>query len=178
MNRLRIIYLILLVPVSLTLGASVLIPMVYPEGMLSDLDGIVGAVDHASLWTSMDPFSGTLYCVGDSTCHQMSTRTFILNENQMPFCIREISLIVGLFIGILALVSRPEFLPSRKMIVVGAAMILLSPAQWIVSLGIDIDSMALISVVSVISGVGFSVCLSALIQFLFRYHNPRADMLS
>ena len=116
MNRLRIIYLILLVPVSLTLGASVLIPMVYPEGMLSDLDGIVGAVDHASLWTSMDPFSRALYCVGDSTCHQMSERTFILNENQMPFCIREISLIVGLFIGILALVSRPEFLPSRKMI--------------------------------------------------------------
>lgn len=81
----------------LVLGA-VVIPLLLPTSSYDNLEGKPGIIDHK--YRSFPAYAIPIYVYGDLSCHQKSDHCFILNGNQMPFCIRELFLYSGLFIGL------------------------------------------------------------------------------
>jgi uncharacterized membrane protein len=77
-------------------------PFLVPAGTV-DLGntGIVG-MDHEEDIDSIDNgFAEFFYVMGDGNCHQRASRSFFLNDNQMPFCSRCTAIFIGLVVGIL-----------------------------------------------------------------------------
>ncbi len=71
-------------------------PFMVPKGTLTDLSGAVGYKDNSELFSQLDPLPRAVYYVGDSQCHQLASRSYFLNDNQMPFCSRDLGLFIGL----------------------------------------------------------------------------------
>ncbi|MEW5748662.1 MAG: DUF2085 domain-containing protein [Candidatus Thermoplasmatota archaeon] len=74
----------------------VLAPLMVPAGTLTDLSGRVGFHDNDLLLDELSPLPHAIYWIGDAECHQLANRSFFLNDNQMPFCARDVGLFVGL----------------------------------------------------------------------------------
>lgn len=67
---------------------------------VEDLSGSVGLHDNKELIENM-PFPwNNIYSCGDSMCHQISSRSFFINGNQMPFCSRCTAIWIGVAIGL------------------------------------------------------------------------------
>ena len=63
---------------------------------------MVGARDFTYTISQIEnPLARFFYDAGDVNCHQNSTRSFFLNENQMPFCARDTAIFLGMAIGVL-----------------------------------------------------------------------------
>ncbi len=71
-------------------------PMIVPSGTLTDLSGSVSVRDNTELFDQLSPLPRAVYKAGDVECHQLANRSFFINENQMPFCARDVGLFVGL----------------------------------------------------------------------------------
>jgi uncharacterized membrane protein len=80
------------------LALIVTAPFMVPSNTLTDLSGRVGYHDNDLQFSSLSPVPHAIYWIGDAECHQIASRSYFLNGNEMPFCSRD----VGLFIGIAA----------------------------------------------------------------------------
>ena len=91
-------YAILFMFVITTIWLALVIasPFMVPRGTLTDLSGLVGVRDNAEAFSQLDPLPRAVYTIGDSQCHQIASRSYFLNENQMPFCSRDLGLFIGL----------------------------------------------------------------------------------
>jgi|GEM_PF-518178 len=96
------VWLLLLILAPLTLPANSL--------YLGDSGG-ANRMDFQDVWSGMPLFQRAIYTIGDFNCHQMSSRSFFLNGNQMPFCSRDIGVFSGFVVGS-ALVSLLGYLPN------------------------------------------------------------------
>jgi len=74
-------------------------PLMVPEGQADDLSGAVGSYDNRDVIEQMNPVAKAVYYIGDVNCHQMSHRSYSYNDNQMPFCTRDVGIFAGLAIG-------------------------------------------------------------------------------
>ncbi len=72
--------------------------MVHPN-TLKDLSGRVGSHDNDLQFSSIGPVPHAIYWVGDAECHQIASRSYFLNGNEMPFCARDLGLFIGLAAG-------------------------------------------------------------------------------
>ena len=61
---------------------------------------------------------GSIYGCGDRLCHQKAERSFFINENQMPFCVRCTAIWLGLAIGLGFLVFYKIELNAKFIIVI------------------------------------------------------------
>lgn len=88
--------------IALVLSASVIIsPLLIDNGEV-DLgsDGSVGGHEHDEDIDGIDnEYARFVYRLGDVYCHQKSERSYVLNDNQMPVCSRDLGLFLGLFVG-------------------------------------------------------------------------------
>jgi len=89
------------------LGIAILIlvwiivaPFLCTSGTIVNLDGQVGNIDHGDLWSKQNPLACAIYSIGDFLCHQQQSRTFMLNGNELPFCVRDVALLAGFVIGL------------------------------------------------------------------------------
>ena len=57
-------------------------------------------------WGELDPYAAFVYGFGDLNCHNKAERSWEINGNQMPVCVRDVGIFLGLAIG--------GFLFSRK----------------------------------------------------------------
>jgi uncharacterized membrane protein len=97
-----------------TLGI-IIAPLTLPSNSVPDLspnlregEG-VGSVDHANITKDMNPFAKFFYERGDVDCHTIKERSFSINGNQMPYCVRDFGLFAGLALGLgIALFKRFE----------------------------------------------------------------------
>ena len=71
-------------------------PLLVPAGTLTDLSGSVSVRDNTELFEGLSPLPRAIYRAGDAECHQIANRSFFINDNQMPFCARDVGLFVGL----------------------------------------------------------------------------------
>ncbi len=78
-------------------------PLVLPTGSVSDLSGSVGVIDNAWVWEQMPFPVSAMYAFGDVLCHQELERSFVFNQNQLPFCARCMGIWIGLAVGLAAL---------------------------------------------------------------------------
>tara|TARA_B110000196_G_scaffold160194_1_gene137736 strand:+ start:319 stop:1077 length:759 start_codon:yes stop_codon:yes gene_type:complete len=50
-------------------------------------------------WGELDPYAAFIYGFGDLNCHNKADRSWEVNGNQMPMCVRDIGIFLGLAIG-------------------------------------------------------------------------------
>ncbi len=74
-------------------------PLLVPAGTLSDLSGRVGGHENEDQFEDLNPVAHAVYWLGDAECHQLSNRSYYLNDNQMPFCARDLGLFAGMAAG-------------------------------------------------------------------------------
>ena len=101
----KAVFIIFLLTLAWFMGAA-FSPYLIPSGTI-DLgeDGVVGARDFTYTISQIEnPLARFFYDAGDVNCHQNSTRSFFLNENQMPFCARDTAIFLGMAIGVLMIV--------------------------------------------------------------------------
>tara|TARA_B100000767_G_scaffold275396_1_gene312159 strand:+ start:2991 stop:3749 length:759 start_codon:yes stop_codon:yes gene_type:complete len=50
-------------------------------------------------WGELDPYAAFIYGFGDLNCHNKAERSWEINGNQMPLCVRDVGIFLGLAIG-------------------------------------------------------------------------------
>jgi uncharacterized membrane protein len=81
-------------------------PLIITNGETGDLSGRVGIYDNKEVIQNMNPLSKLIYYIGDLNCHQLSQRSYEYNENQMPFCARDVGIFAGLTFGFVWALGR------------------------------------------------------------------------
>ena len=81
------------------LALVIIAPLSLPTGSVTDLSGSVGTLDNWDRIEQMNPLAATVYLIGDTQCHQLLERSFVINGNQMPFCSRDLGIFIGLVAG-------------------------------------------------------------------------------
>jgi len=157
--------LILAAVLAAFLALDIAAPLLRPFGTVLGLDGSAGIIDHPDLWTDMDPLSKTAYWLGDLLCHQDEDRTFILNGNEMPLCIRDISLIAGFAIGMALSYSlwQRSVTITKTWMALCIVAILMTPGEWLLENVSDADLPALRVIASIATGIGGSLLLPCLL---------------
>ncbi|MDY0224825.1 MAG: DUF2085 domain-containing protein [Candidatus Methanomethylophilaceae archaeon] len=107
-----------------------IIPLVSSYGKFTDLDGTAGIIDHS--WSWVNPISATVYWLGDLFCHQDFGRSFVVNGSQLAFCQRDISIFLGIIIGLVVtdLKIRHLDLSNFRVFIVGLILISIGFAEW------------------------------------------------
>lgn len=77
----------------------VISPYLVPSGTLADISGRVGGHENEDQFEGLNSVAHAVYWIGDAECHQLSDRSYYLNDNQMPFCARDFGLFLGLPLG-------------------------------------------------------------------------------
>ncbi|MCX6665475.1 MAG: DUF2085 domain-containing protein [Euryarchaeota archaeon] len=75
-------------------------PFALPTGSVQDLSGVVAYSDNDQIISTMNFPWNVIYTLGDRLCHQQAERSFFLNGNQMPFCVRCTAIWLGFAIGL------------------------------------------------------------------------------
>ncbi len=93
-------------------------PFTLPAGSVTDLSGSVGPIDNGPQIDDMNPFAAAIYWLGDANCHQLASRSYYLNGNQLPFCARDLGIFIGMALGmVLAFFVKAR--PSLLLIILG-----------------------------------------------------------
>jgi uncharacterized membrane protein len=141
-----------------------IVPYTEPYGAFTALDGTVGYIDHADLWGSANPIAGIVYAAGDLLCHQQMARTFILNGSEMPFCSRDVALLVGFVIGLAFTVFGDMSRIRRKYVAAFVcASFLLIIADWSVQNVMSLNVAWTRVATGLLAGVAVSFVLDAVI---------------
>jgi|MTBAKMStandDraft_1061839.scaffolds.fasta_scaffold00142_7 uncharacterized membrane protein len=75
------------------------VALLLPYGQVPYLDGNPGIIDHSETIETIDGPWDLFYYFGDIWCHQMHDRSFVMNGNQLPVCIRCFGIFLGIPIG-------------------------------------------------------------------------------
>ena len=87
-------------------------PLISEPDTITDLSGRANALDYHNddgqnfTWTDLNFYSASIYAFGDLNCHQKHERSWSINGNQMPVCVRDVGIFAGLALG--------GFIYSRK----------------------------------------------------------------
>ena len=100
-----------------------LAPLALPQGSVNDLSGLVGLSDNENLIKDIPAPWGSIYDCGDRLCHQKKDRSFIFNDNQMPFCVRCTAIWLGLTIGLAVMIFYKIKLDGKFLLVIFIGLI-------------------------------------------------------
>ncbi len=75
-------------------------PFFQPSGSITDLSGMTLIIDNEQYWSNIEHPWQDIYRFGDVICHTKSSRSFFLNQNQLPLCARCTAIWIGLSIGL------------------------------------------------------------------------------
>jgi len=79
----------------------IIAPLTIPPGTITDLSGTVGTIENQEQFDGLPAIPRLTYLFGDIECHQIASRSYFLNENQMPVCSRDLGLFLGIPAGFL-----------------------------------------------------------------------------
>ncbi len=114
----------------------IITPLTLPENSVPELSGRANRIDyltHNGLWswgnhdhgeratyghdqishgtfsaTDLNPIAAFTYIFGDLNCHQKHERSWTINGNQMPVCVRDVGIFLGAIIGGVVFRQRGE----------------------------------------------------------------------
>jgi uncharacterized membrane protein len=78
-------------------------PMTLAPDTVKGLNGNANIVDYADQWDDLPPYHRAIYYFGDFNCHQKWTRSFTINNNQMPVDARMTSIFAFANFGFLSM---------------------------------------------------------------------------
>ena len=82
-----------------------LAPVLAESGTIVELSGRANMLDYHKendqnfTWTELNFYSAAIYAFGDLNCHNKHERSWSINGNQMPVCVRDIGIFAGLALG-------------------------------------------------------------------------------
>jgi uncharacterized membrane protein len=147
------------------IGATVLAlmvaaPFAFPYGSFTHLDGSPSVLDHD--WSPYGPM-GLVYALGDILCHQEQLRTFMLNGSEMPVCIRDTGLLIGLTAGLLSGARFDRLLTDRRCLWAGAGLLMLTLAEWCFESATSVDLPEIRFILAILSGLGAAMIVGHLL---------------
>jgi uncharacterized membrane protein len=148
-------------------------PLSLPRGSVQDLSGKVGGIDSGEQLDSMNPLARVMYTIGDMYCHQIPERSLFLNDNQMPFCSRDLGIFIGLVAGMLLAILLNIRIPILLFLLTLIPMGIDGSLQLLT----DYESSNMLRLITgFIAGAGVSFIMSRLArQVLDRYdENPES----
>jgi uncharacterized membrane protein len=136
-------------------------PWTLDSGTVTDLSGLPSSIDNRSQIEDMNPFAAAIYLLGDFNCHQKVERSLFLNDNQMPFCARDVGIFIGLAFGMAAMVLRP---PRFNLLVLAALILPILVDGGLQYLGVYESTNPLRLITGLLGGLGVAYFLSFLAQ--------------
>ncbi len=147
----------------LLLALCIIVPMMHDAGTYLGLDGVAGKFDHLDLWRSTDPVTAFIYGLGDLFCHQEQARSFIINGSQMPFCSRDVSIFIGMIVGLFSweFIRRRVDPTDRIVLLSSLALISIMVLEWLSEGFFGYDSQDLRVITGIMAGVGIGTLIWA-----------------
>ena len=139
----------------------ILSPFLYNAGTMVHLDGSPGIVDNG--WS----ISTAQYLLGDVFCHQEMSRSFVANGNQMPFCVRDTGIFVGMCVGLSALLSAKRTFGERRIVFTGIVLIAVTVIEWAYGYACG-DTIALRFASGIPAGIGLSMLIICYIDSMYK----------
>jgi len=139
----------------------IVLPLLYPYGTFIDLDGSAGAIENWGRLAFADPLTRAVYALGDLFCHQEWSRSFIINGSQMAFCQRDVCILMGVVLGLVATDNTlcRIYLGNRLFLIVGALMVISTIAEWGIEHLSGADILATRAATGLLAGVGVALIL-------------------
>ncbi len=100
-----------------------LAPLMIPPGTVTELSGSVGVSDNEFEFRTMSFPWSMVYSLGDRLCHQKLERSWFLNQNQMPFCVRCTAIWIGLAVGLFFMVVYTLELNEKFFLVILVSLV-------------------------------------------------------
>ena len=150
---------------SAVLALFILAPFLADPGEVDGLDGSPVVPDYFDLWGTLGPVPAAVYAAGDILCHQDAERSFEINGNQMPICVRDISALAGLVAGLVAsafvgrFTSRPCF--RVPFLIVSFAMMLADVAVQ-AAFGLNVFPTRILT--GALCGLAVAFCIDAALR--------------
>lgn len=138
----------------------ILSPFLYNAGTMVHLDGSPGIMDNG--WS----MSTAQYLLGDVFCHQEMSRSFVANGNQMPFCVRDTGIFVGMCVGSTALLFTNGIFGGRRIVFAGIALIAVTVMEWAYG-SVYGDTVALRFASGISAGIGASMLIVCYIDSMY-----------
>ena len=140
-------------------------PLTLPSGSIDDLDGSVGTIDNMSTISQMNPFAAVAYILGDMNCHQMTLNSYYINGNEMPVCVRDTGIFLGLAAGMLiSLIFSPKFKWAALIILI--LPIIIDGGAQMISDYVSFNELRLVT--GILGGLGASYLLGHIIEMSVR----------
>ncbi|MCL1978801.1 MAG: DUF2085 domain-containing protein [Methanomassiliicoccaceae archaeon] len=139
----------------------IVLPMLYPHGAFTDLDGRAGVIDNWGKLAFADPLTRAVYFLGDLFCHQEWARSFIINGSQMAFCQRDVCILTGTILGLVATdkaVCR-IYAGNRLFPIAGATMVISTLVEWGFEHLSGMDILAARAATGLLAGAGIALIL-------------------
>jgi uncharacterized membrane protein len=138
-----------------------ILPMLYPFGSFTGLDGKANIIDHWGDIAFADPLTRAIYGLGDLFCHQEQSRSFIINGSQMAFCQRDVSVLTGVVAGLLITDRKIGIIQTgnRLWLFAGIMMIALTFVEWGIGYAFGTDVLATRVATGLLAGAGIALML-------------------
>ncbi len=87
------------------LASFFLAPAMVEADTIGELSGRANMLDFHKendqnfTWTELNAYSAAIYAFGDLNCHNKHERSWSINGNQMPVCVRDVGIFAGLALG-------------------------------------------------------------------------------
>ena len=87
------------------LASFFLAPAMVEADTIGELSGRANMLDFHKendqnfTWTDLNVYSAAIYAFGDLNCHNKHERSWSINGNQMPVCVRDVGIFAGLALG-------------------------------------------------------------------------------
>lgn len=148
-----------IVILAVVLIAIFVAPFTVPFGYVTEMDGSIGMIDHSGTWSEMNIFADLVYSIGDVVCHQEMSRTFMLNGNQLAVCSRDVSILAGMFAGLLFFSRSPQHAEDGRMLYVSFLFVVLMFVDWSVQFITGSDIMITRVMTGLLCGFAIAVML-------------------
>ncbi|MFW6083350.1 MAG: DUF2085 domain-containing protein [Thermoplasmatota archaeon] len=169
-------------------------PLTLEPHTVEDLDGNANMIDYSDKWKELPLYHNIVYTFSDFNCHQKASRSYFINDNQMPVCARDVGIFVGLSLGfffmsfaesdydykniLLKILHIDTSISEKKkiaiLIIVGALFVLPIALDGGIQLVTYYESNnPLRTVTGLIFGIGFSVFISSLLLSVIPITNQK-----
>jgi uncharacterized membrane protein len=139
----------------------IILPLLYPYGSFSGLDGRPGVMDNWDRLAFADPLTRAVYAFGDIFCHQETARSFMINGSQLAFCQRDVSILIGVILGLIITdeaIGR-FYTGDKRFLYAGAVMLTTTLVEWGIEYISGMDILAARIVTGILSGIGVALLL-------------------
>ena len=139
----------------------VILPLLYPSGSFTGLDGRSGVVENWEKLRFADPLTRAIYAMGDLFCHQEEWRSFMINGSQMAFCQRDVAILAGVVLGLFVTDRTADrfYAGDKLFFILGVLMLAPTGIEWLIEHTFEVNLLAARVATGVLAGIGIALIM-------------------